>query len=60
MQEIQWCNKIKQHYMVLKITKWVVLFFKLTHANVIFAAIAPDVVGHLKPLWTKTVTYTYV
>lgn len=46
--------------MVLKITKWVVLFFKLTHANVIFAAIAPDVVGHLKPLWTKTVTYTYV
>lgn len=22
---------------------------KLTHANVIFAAIAPDVVGHLKP-----------
>lgn len=28
----------------------VMLFFKLTHANVIFAAITPDVVGHLKPL----------
>lgn len=23
--------------------------FKLTHANVIFAAITPDVIGHLKP-----------
>lgn len=35
--------------MGLNLTKWVVLFFKLTHANVIFAAVTPDVVGHLKP-----------
>lgn len=33
----------------LNLIKWVMVFFKLTHANVIFAAITPDVVGHLKP-----------